>query len=139
MRYLKIMSAIVLIFLGSVVGAQAKSGFVPTYEQTAEEVYLAYKDSIEQHLYQFQNTSNDVKRRVLADIEAGIADDFGTSKEHVQMMIADYKQDYITIMDEEVRWMKKDMFEGYATDKRKLIEEEITDDISTFLDRLLTE
>lgn len=139
MRYVKLVTILFLIFIGIAVNAQAKGGFVPTYEQTAQDMYAVYYESITQNLSDFEKTSTEMKQKTLAQIEADIADEFGASRKQVQIMIADYKQQYVTAIETETDQLKNNVLEAYANEKKNAIQSGIKRDIETFLEAELSE
>ena len=139
MRYVKIVTILFLIFIGVGVSAQAKSGFVPTHEQMAEDMYATFQESTTHYLSDFQIASEEINHETLRQIEMKIAGKFGTSREQVRKKIAHYKQHYVTAIDTEADQLKNTMFARYENEKEHAIQKEMTEDITEFLEALLSE
>src|SRR5699024_9861520 len=114
------------------VSAQAKSGFVSTYEQTSEDMYATFRESITQNLSDFQHTPNKINQEALRQIETDIADEFGTSREQVRKRIADYKQRHINIIETKTNQLKNNMLDEFAKEKKDDIHKEMTEDMEMF-------
>lgn len=139
MRHIKIALLLGAILIGITIGVQADSGVVHTYEQTAKKKYIAFEDVMTEKFSDFHQTSENSKAQAFKQIEVEIATEFGTSRDQVRKMIVDYKQNYIVAIESETEQLKNGMYEDYAKEKQEIIQEEITEDISTFLDDLLSE
>ncbi|HLQ71828.1 MAG TPA: hypothetical protein VK142_08490 [Bacillota bacterium] len=138
MRYVNKIIIVCLILIVSVVSVKAESD-VPIYDQTAVNKYKSFQESIGQNLSDIENESYLARREGLTDIEAAIAHKSGTSREHVQQIIADYKQKYVNAIMLEVDQLKSDMLDKYEAEKSDLIEQQMTDDVAIFLDDILSE
>src|SRR5699024_1017563 len=138
LRHINKMLIVCLILFMSVISVQAESR-APTYEQTAINMFKAHEESMTQDLLDFEVASNLNRQMLLSEIEALTADKTKTSREHVQKIIIEYKQEYLNTINTEVVHMKNHMLEKYEVEKNALIEEEITADIETFLDDILFE